>query len=823
MNQRLSDEVRLLTTRLGEIIREQAGPVLFARVEELRLAAKEIREHGRRADVRDKADLVGRLSAREAYDVAHAFSLFFQLVNLCEERERIRKLRESPEPRQSLRHLFGELADAGVTAKTLQASLDELDIEPVLTAHPTEARRRSVIYQLWRLRARFDDPDEVLETLWQTDELHSRKLEPLDEVDNTIGYFPAAIFDAIASFYETFDTELARRFPEAERRTPFLKIASWVGGDRDGNPYVTPEVSRETLNRHRAAVLRHYGEQCGQLVAELSHRGAGPRASGAARQAREKAAPARQEDAHEPAEPFRAALALTTSKLAEERISADELVDDLRRVRQGLNDQNAWRTASGRISALIAQASVFGLHLAELDFRDNSDKLDEAPDDLRAELDALREIQARHGVAAAHRFVLSMTRSADQVFAVLAMAREAGLEDLDVVPLFETIEDLEASRDILRGLCDDASYRAHLERRGNVQEIMLGYSDSNKDGGYLAANWFVHEAQERLAALGDECGVKVRFFHGKGGSIDRGGGLSHNSLRAQPHAAHGGRIRITEQGEVISLKYSSPEIAQRNFEQLTSAVIAAACLPSPDESHGDKLPAWRATMERLARDSLGFYQALVYGTPELGEYFRQATPIDVIEQLRIGSRPSRRTPSSDVRQLRAIPWVFAWTQSRHLISAWYGLGFALENLVRENARNRAALREMYAQWPFFRTLLDNAQQSLAKTDMYIAGRYASLVESDVVRDKVFGMIRDEYERSVAMVLDICEDDVLLANNGVLRESIELRNPYVDPLNFLQIHFLPLWRRDGAESAGGELRRVLGLTVSGIAYGMKSTG
>ncbi len=816
MDTRLSEEVRFLTTRLGVIIREQAGEALFGHLERIRLLSKRVRDQEETLEQTQQNDVFGRLSTSEAYALAHAFSLFFQLVNLCEERQRIRRLRETAEPRQSLKQLFRELEEAGVGEEALQRTVDALDIEPVLTAHPTEAKRRSVIYQLWRIEEHFDAPDEVLETLWQTEEIHQRKLEPLDEVANTLSFFDAAIFDAAADFYRCFDAELHRRFPGVARRRPFLRFASWVGGDRDGNPHITPEISCETIERQRRCALAFYRRECALLIAELSQITADPRPFAAAG----------VEAGPEPGELFRAQLSRTAAKLSAEQITAAEFVADLQRVQRGLRAQKAWRAAEGRIDRLITQAKVFGFRLAELDFRDNAAKLTNAVDELRAELDALHRIQERHGAVAAHRFVLSMTHGADQVRALLELAGQAQVRELDVVPLFETIADLEASAGIMRELYEDPGYRAHLAHRGDVQEIMLGYSDSNKDGGYLAANWFVYEAQTRLAELADEFSVRLRFFHGKGGSIDRGGGQSHRSLRAQPHAAHGGRIRITEQGEVITLKYSNPIVARRNLEQLTSAVIAASCLPGPDATSADRLPAWRAAMTELARDSFEHYQALVYGTPEFEDYFWQATPIDVIEQLRLGSRPSRRTASRDVRTLRAIPWVFAWTQSRHLLSAWYGLGFALRRMTAVNPDGLELLREMYRRWPFFASLLDNAQQSLAKADMYIAGRYAALVEEDAVREKVFGMIREEYDRSVAAVLEISGERALLENEPVLRESIQLRNPYVDPLNYLQLNFLPLWRRESGELANrvdDPLRRLLALTVGGIAFGMKSTG
>jgi phosphoenolpyruvate carboxylase len=816
MDTRLSDEVRFLTTRLGAIIAEQAGTEIFACVEELRRLAKREREAPGSCDAQAMLDLVDTLQPGDAYAVAHAFSLFFQLTNLCEERQRVRRLRETPEPGQSIRHVFRELAEAGVSPAKLQACLDALDIEPVLTAHPTEAKRRSVIYQLWRIREHFDDPDEVLETLWQTEEIHRRKLEPLNEVENTLQFFDACIFDATADFYRVFDDELRQHYPGVERRHAFLRFASWVGGDRDGNPHITPAVSAATVERQRRCALDFYRRQCALLVAELSHLTADPRPFAGRRFAPD----------HEPDELFRAQLQATADKLSAENLSPTEFVDDLELVRGGLKNQNAWRTAAGRIDRLMTQARVFGFRLVELDFRDNTEKLADARGELVDALEALRDIQQRHGESAAHRFVLSMTHQADQVTDVLSMARQCGVTAIDIVPLFETIEDLERSATIMRELYADDDYRKHLEDRNGVQEIMLGYSDSNKDGGYLAANWFVHEAQRTLADLADEFAVKLRFFHGKGGSVDRGGGQSHRSLRAQPHAAHGGRLRITEQGEVITLKYSDPEIARRNLEQLTSAVIAATCLPGPDETSGGRLEAWRATMAELAYISFEHYQTLVYRTPGFEDYFWQATPIDVIEQLRLGSRPSRRKASRNVRTLRAIPWVFAWTQSRHLLSAWYGIGYACESLSASDPAKAEILGQMYRGWPFFRNVLDNAQQSLAKADMRIAGQYATLVEDTELSERIFGMIRAEYERSVHAVLAISGDTALLARDPVLGESIALRNPYVDPLNYLQIRFLPVWRGLPAKQANrsrNTLRRVLALTVGGIAFGMKSTG
>lgn len=798
MDDILRREVRFIATRLGAIIREQRGGLaLLAHVEQLRKLSKAIRATHDETSIQAKRELVGSFTADEANYVAHAFSLFFQLANLCEERARVRHLESSPEPAQSLRKLFRELRSAGVASKTLQQCLDNLEIEPVLTAHPTEAKRRTTLDHILRLAGHFEDPDEILETLWQTVEVRQQRVGPMDEVDNTVFFFDRTILSAVAKFYAAFDAELKSHFPKVKRTRAFLTFGSWVGGDRDGHPFVTTEVSEATLEKHRAVLFEHYRRECERLISELTHSSPCPvKSDGPA-------------DSFQPGEHFRRRLLQMHGLLDGGYRHPEEFVRDLREIQEGLRQQGAHRAANGRIAGLIRQVETFGFHLAQLDFRDHSAKLAASREELLEELRIIRKLQRVHGERAAHHFILSMTRSADDLLALLDLAKEACVS-VDIVPLFETIDDLDRAPGIMEAIWGDPRYRKHLKSRGRVQEVMLGYSDSNKDGGYLAANWYLYRAQEHLAELADARGITLRFFHGKGGSIDRGGGMSHRSLRAQPHAAHGGRIRITEQGEVVSLKYSNPVIAERNFEQLTSAVIAANCLPAPVVKE-----VWSDTMNHLAQKSFDYYRDLVYRTPEFLTYFRQATPIDLIEHLRLGSRPSRRAGDGDVRQLRAIPWVFAWTQSRHLLSAWYGIGHALETLD-----NLDHLREMYREWPFFATLLDNAELSLAKTDLYIAGRYAELVHEASIREAIFTRISDEYERAVRMVLRITRRHRLLANQPVLAESIRLRNPYIDPLNYLQIRFLPEWRR---AKDNEKLRQLLALTVNGIAFGMKSTG
>ncbi|HVT71953.1 MAG TPA: phosphoenolpyruvate carboxylase [Lacunisphaera sp.] len=808
----LQREIRHLVTRFDRIVTEQAGPRVFAPVRRLRQLAERAYRAGSARSWSRQQELVDRLDLATAHRVAHAFSLYFLLVNLCEERARERHLRSHRRPAMSLRSVFHELARAGVPPARLQRCLDRLEIQPVLTAHPTEAKRRTVLNHITRLRARWDDPDEVLETLWQTEEIREQKVGPLDEVDHTLYFFDRTIIATVPAFYATFDAELARHFPSVRRRHAFLTVGSWVGGDRDGNPFVTPAVSREAAARHHATIRGFYLRECALLEEELT-----------------QAAPDQDLDRPhdlpvrprrlQPYEVIRGRVARLRHRLETGRCDATAFVAALTAIRDDLARQGAARAARGRIARLLTQAETFGWHLATLDFREHSGRIESDPGAVRAQMQEIRRIQRRYGRSAAQRYILSMTRQAGDLLALLRLARRSGLEAVDLVPLFETISDLERAPATMARLWADPRYRRHLRRRGDVQEVMVGYSDSNKDGGYLAANWFLQRTQRQLAQLADRAGIHLRFFHGKGGTIDRGGGASYRSLRSQPDAAHGGRLRVTEQGEVVSLKYSNPVIAQRNWEQLTSAVIASTCLPKGSGRDRRRFEAWT---ERLAQLSLGHYRRLVFETPAFADYFWQATPIDLIEHLRLGSRPARRSPGQDIRQLRAIPWVFAWTQSRHLLPAWYGVGHALAAFARERD-GLDRLSEMYRASPSFRALIDNVEASLAKTDLGIARLYAGLVPSAEVRSGIFGLIEAEYRRAVSGVLAVTGHAELLETQPVLARSIRRRNPYLAPLNHLQIRFLRQWREAAPADRTERLRRLLALTVQGLAAAMKSTG
>jgi phosphoenolpyruvate carboxylase len=897
MDETLRREVRLLTTRLGVIIQEQCGPKTFAAIENLRQLSKQIRQNVDPKLLEAKTREVNRLHLRQAADVAHAFSLFFHLVNLCEERQRVRRLRaydrQDIGAPMSLRHTLGELRRHRVPLQAVQQLLDSMRIVPVLTAHPTEAKRRSVFNHVLRIGRTLDalggehGPgtdkaiDPWIEALWLTDEVRERHVTPRLEIESALVFLERTIYDLAGIFWDRFCDELARYEPKLTPPSPFLRFGSWVGTDRDGNPSVTPETSLEAAARLRQSILHYYRQVCDRLLGIVSFPSKGRSPERRLRRELEREMhrfpPTRAFlEVDQPHELYRRKLRVMIWRLDQTiadapgaYAGAEEFARDLASVERHLVEHRSPRVARLGPGRLRVATQVFGFQGASLDFRQHSSVTRAAAEELlgvtgrpsrsgpervnavkralgrspmrapfsdatRQTLDefrALEEIQTRYGEVAAPRYILSMTSSAADVWDVLLLGRQAGLvgssrkgeikTSFDVVPLFETLDDLEACPEIMGQLYEDPLYRRVLRSRGNFQEVMLGYSDSVKDGGYLAANWALFRAQKRLVEVAERHGVRLGLFHGKGGTIDRGGGQSHRSIQAQPHAAPGGRLRITEQGEVIALKYANIDIAERNIEQLLTAVLDGHLLHKRRVPQ-NRVAEWEEYLAEMAASSRSFYRQLVYETPEFLQYFWQATPIDLIELLRLGSRPSRRFSSDDLRDLRAIPWVFAWTQSRHFLPSWYGLGHALEKFVTDHApHGQTLLRQMHEGWPFFRVIIDNAEMSLAKTDLYIAARYAQLVHPPQLRESIYQRIEEEYRRTVRGVLNACGASHLLERQPVLAESIHLRNPYVDPLNFLQIRFLAEWRRKSHPSA--ELLHLLQLTVGGIAFGMKSTG
>jgi phosphoenolpyruvate carboxylase len=896
MDEILRREVRFLTTRLGAIAREQAGEPTFHAIENLRQLAKKLRQHPSPEflDANDRE--VQHLTLSSARDVAHAFSLFFHLVNLCEERQRVRRLRayeaSGKGAPMSLQHTFSELARHNVPPAELLQLLRGMRVEPVLTAHPTEAKRRSVLNHVLRIGATLDEhaglPAHVLErivdpwieALWLTDEVRERSVTPELEIENSLVFLERTIYSLAGVFWEKFCDELSRYSAEIGASSPFLRFGSWVGTDRDGNPNVTPQTSLDAAEHLRRSILRYYRLSLQRMLGVVSF----PSARGASERrirrelARDTArfpATRRFELLDQPHEYYRRKIRIMLWRIeqtAERERGAyatmGEFERDLKTLEQFLARHPSPRVARLGPRRLRVAAQVFGFHAASLDFRQHTSLINSAATEILRtsglvfqpaaerihsiqnlmgrnprrlklsasaqqtldEFDVLKEIQSRHGHEASHRYILSMTRAAADIWDALLVGWQTGLvrsrhqqleSSFDVIPLFETLEDLEAGPRALDELLADKTYRRLLRSRDNFQEVMLGYSDSVKDGGYFAANFALFRAQKRLWEVAEKHNIRLGLFHGKGGTIGRGGGQSHRSVQAQPYAAPGGRIRITEQGEVISLKYANLEIAERNMEQLVTSVLDALLLDPRRKPQEHRLAEWEAHASAMAETSSRFYRQLVYGTAGFAEFFRQATPIDLIEGLSLGSRPSRRSHGGDLRELRAIPWVFAWTQSRHFIPAWYGLGFALERFAAQRDNGMELLREMYRDWRFFALLIDNAEISLAKTDLYIARRYEELCKEENLREAISQLIEKEFERSVRAVLDITQSSRLLERQPVLEESIRLRNPYVDPLNFLQIRFLDEWRR--ARRPKPELLHLLQITVGGIAFGMKSTG
>ncbi|MBI4226792.1 MAG: phosphoenolpyruvate carboxylase, partial [Candidatus Omnitrophica bacterium] len=661
----------------------------------------------------------------------------------------------------------------------------------------------------------------------------------------------------------------------------WLTFGSWVGGDRDGHPHVTAGVSLETLRHQRRAILRAYLAHAERLIRSFSQAVNLVSVSEALQQSLERdrqalPAVAATLERFEATEVYRKKLSFIHARLqatlegdATVGYPAPEaLLADLRLIQTSLAAHRSPWAASGLIEPFARQVETFGFHLARIEFRDHRDKLAGAAEellrhfgvgptpyrqleeparqtllgealaaphrlreippscrhdtqDVLAQFHAMAQMQAEGGPEAAGTYLISMTRGASDLLIVLWFKQLAGVERLTIVPLFETLDDLARAPAIMTSAWTHPAYRQYLAAGGSLQEIMLGYSDSNKDGGYLAANWALYRAEAQLAKAAARHHVQLVFFHGKGGTIDRGGGMSHRAIVAQPWAAPAGRIKLTEQGEVISAKYANVTIAQRTLEQLFSAVVLSNLVEAPHERRARSTVArWEAVMRELAEVSAASYRALVWETPAFFTYYVESTPIRLIlEQGLAGSRPASREAAWTLSTLRAIPWVFSWVQSRQLLSAWYGIGAAIEAFVRDRPEALEELRGMYRQWSFFRTLLDNAQASLAKADFYIGEQYARLVRDPAVRRRMFGQVRAEYQQAIKWVLAVTQQSMLLETQPVLRHSIQLRNPYVDPLNYLQLRFLAEY----AQAPTPEVHELLRLTIHGIAFGMKSTG
>ena len=902
MDPALRRDVRLLTSLLGHTITEQEGGRLLKLIERIRRQATDIRQAPTSAKISRLRRTINTLSVTEATKIARAFTIYFQLVNLAEEQQRIRRLRAyeaQPTPLgMSVRACFQELRNRRVKLSRVRRLLQQLSIEPVLTAHPTEVKRRTTLDHLLEIAQHLDSLDhadlaardraritarlkEHLEILWQTNEARRRPMTVADEVSNTRFYFERTILPLIPVLYEDLQRQIQQHYPSWRGPVPrWLTFGSWVGGDRDGHPHVTPAVSQDVLRQHRQAILRYYVAQMEQLVRTLSQAiNLVPVSSeleqSVTRDSQELPEMAATLERYENTEIYRRKLSFIYARLQATLDSqpagypqATALLEDLRLIQASLAANRGQRAATGRVEALMRQVETFGFHLAHIEFRDHRDKLalaveellrhlglsatpyrqlseeakqatlaaalTSAPrlaalptelsqdtEDVVGQFHVLAQAQATLGLEAVSTYLVSMTQAPSDLLMVLWLKTLLEVPRLTIVPLFETLEDLEQAPRIMETLWRHPAYQPHLDAGQRRQEIMLGYSDSNKDCGYLAANWALYRSQGLLAKVAARQKVDVTFFHGKGGTIDRGGGMSHRAIVAQPWAAPGGRIKLTEQGEVVSAKYSNLLIAQRTLEQLFSAVVLSNLVAAPQDRRArSTIARWEAAMQELADLSAASYRALVWETPEFFSYYVESTPIRMIlKEGLAGSRPASRTDQWTLHSLRAIPWVFSWVQSRQMLSAWYGIGTAIEQYLARHPDALPQLQAMYHDWSLFRTLLDNAQASLAKTDFYIGAQYAHLVKHPKIRRRIFDQVRAEYQRAVRGVLTVTQNRELLETQPVLRHSIELRNPYVDPLNYIQLRFLGHLDHE----ATPEIYELLQLTIHGIAFGMKSTG
>jgi phosphoenolpyruvate carboxylase len=853
----LRDDVRRLGAMVGGMLAEQQSPGFLELVESVRKAAIARREEGEPVSV--LAARLAEVPAAEVDALVRAFAAYFGATNVAERVHRIRRRRDhqrdedAPQP-GGLGAVLGELRDAGVPLDELRALLPRLSIEPVFTAHPTEVVRRALLDKehtiVERLVADIDrgrTPDErradearillALTSAWQTSDAPPQRPTVAGEVDHVGFYLAKVLFRALPVFHEAFADAIEAVYGERIEVPEVVRFGTWVGGDMDGNPNVGADTMREALQAQRALALVQYRRDVRALAGVLTQTVDRIGVAGAVLE---------RVDAysHEWPEvaaafnprwvdmPYRLLLELVDARLAATAsgdhrgyAGVDDFIGDLACIDASLQAHRGEHAGRFAVQRLLRRARSFGFHLATLDLRQDSAVHEEAlagGDARDATLAVFAEIKAlrhSHGPGAIGLYIISMARSATDARAVLELARQGGCVEadgsvpLDVSPLFETVGDLEAAPAVMRELFEDAAYRAHLRRRGDRQVVMLGYSDSAKDGGLLASRWALQRTQIALTALARESGIRIVFFHGRGGSVSRGGGKTGRAVLAAPPGSVDGTLRATEQGEVIHRKYGIRALAIRNLEQATAAVLQATLRPrAPDPREAQ----WHAIVGELAQAGRGHFRALVYDDARFDDYFRAATPIDVIERMQIGSRPARRR-NAGIRGLRAIPWVFSWAQNRSGLTAWYGVGSALQRGI--DSHGMAAMAAMARDWPFFRTLLDDLEMTLAKSDIGIFECYSRLAGD--LHDALFPGIAAEFARTREVLLALRGEEALLAGDPRLRLSIRLRNPYVDPISLLQVDLLRRWRAGGRDDDA--LFDALLATVNGIAAGIQNTG
>ncbi|KVC74727.1 phosphoenolpyruvate carboxylase [Burkholderia ubonensis] len=927
----LFEDIRFLGRLLGDVVREQEGDAVFDVVETIRQTAVKFRREDDREAAQTLEKKLRKLTPEQTVSVVRAFSYFSHLANIAEDRHHNRRRRihalagSAPQP-GTVAFALDQLKQAGGASKgVLQRFFDDALIVPVLTAHPTEVQRKSILdaqHDIARLLAERDQELTARErqhneamlrarvtALWQTRMLRDARLTVGDEIENALSYYRATFLDELPALYGDIEAALAEHGLPA-RVPAFFQMGSWIGGDRDGNPNVTATTLDEAIHRQSAVILEHYLEQVHKLGAELS---VSNLLVGANDAVKALAAASPDQSPHRVDEPYRRALiGIYTRLAASARVrlgegtvpvrsagrgaapvratpyaDSEEFVRDLKVLMESLDEHHGASLAAPRLAPLARAAEVFGFHLASIDLRQSSD-IHEAvvaelfaragvvadyaalaeEDKLTALLAALadprplrspyfeysalaqselgvfekaRAVRAQFGPRAVRNYIISHTETVSDLVEVLLLQKETGLLDgafgakhggakngLMVIPLFETIPDLRDASRIMREYFALPGVDALVAHQGGEQEVMLGYSDSNKDGGFLTSNWELYRAELALVELFHERGITLRLFHGRGGTVGRGGGPTYQAILSQPPGTVNGQIRLTEQGEVIASKFANPEIGRRNLETVVAATLEASLLPQSNAPA--QLPAFETAMQTLSDTAMAAYRALVYETPGFTDYFFSSTPITEIAELNIGSRPASRKLQDPkhrrIEDLRAIPWGFSWGQCRLLLTGWYGFGSAVAAYLdgtkdaAERGKRLALLKKMNKTWPFFSNLLSNMDMVLAKTDLAVASRYAQLVADKKLRKHVFERIVAEWERTSQALVEITGQNTRLATNPLLARSIKNRFPYLDPLNHLQVELI---KRHRAGDTNARLRRGIHLTINGIAAGLRNTG
>jgi len=927
----LRRDVRSLGMLLGDVLREQAGDDLFAHVEALRQGTIRRRDAEVRGSEEEAArhaaaalELVHSLPAERAILLTRAFAFYFELINLAETNHRKRRriaLRLSGQAgrqRGSLAGTLSEMRRVGISAEEALDWLRRVLIVPVFTAHPTEVARRSVMFKRRRIGDflatldRIPVPEQDLArleqlvlaeitSLWQTDEVRSRRPTVYDEIKMGLDYYDVSIFETLPSLYREISEALHASYGievDTLALPQVLQFGSWIGGDRDGNPFVTPQVTRDSIQLARGHLLLYYQRQLQEII-DLLTTSAQQRPVSDALLARLQAYVAQvhtpesqvfgeqyefeyyrrfviclkarvQRTLEHESRPHPGGngepLPITSYTLAQGQeqlaqvlpayCSVDEFLDDLETLRASLAENRGVRIARTLIDPLILQVRTFGLHLHTLDIRQHARVLAAAlqeaitdtmaaslPVGLSAEtasvLETFRviaEVKTSCSPEAIRQYVISGAATVEDVLTVVRLARLGGVKvegsgrdpGLMPVPLFESIEDLRQAPAVCRDLWSRPDYRKLIATWDNWQEVMLGYSDSNKDGGMLTSTWEIFRAHRDLHVMARDAGIKLRLFHGRGGTVGRGGGPTHRAIFAQPMDSFDGQLRITEQGEVLNFKYADEVLAERNLELMIAASLDALARPNARDPEGHFTgvlkPEWEAALNELSDLSFGFYRKHILEDPDVLTYFEQSTPVSELENAKIGSRPSRRKASPSLADLRAIPWVFGWTQSRLLVPAWFGVGFALEEYLTRpgspSGSNLGLLHIMAREFPLFIDLLRNVEMALGKVDLATARLYSSLVEDAKLRERIYDLFDAEFHRTVRSILAVLRQTELLEKNQVLAHSIRLRNPYVDPMHLIQVDML---RRKRAGEDTPEVNRAIAATISGISAGLRNTG